>query len=196
MPFKRPTLCFVIALAGLSGDGAWAGPLEAADLPASASAAVSTVPGTRTHSSAATGSRSLDLLIDLQPRTAGLEFNERLRRENTARSPDPAAPVNPAVSRAPKSETAGGLFGGGATPLVNSRKVTHESSFDASAGRNVGAANWLADGGSAPDDQLRWLLPRELLVYVRDHREMVAVIAVILLLLIWAGSVALARRRR
>ena len=164
-------------------------------MPASASSGVSATHESRTHNPAAIGSRSLDLLIDLQPR-AGLDFNERLRRENTPRISDAAAPANAAGSRPPKSETAGGLFGGGATPLVNSRKVTNETSFDASAGRNVRAANWRDDGGaSASDSPLKWLLPRELLVYVRDNREMVAVIAVILLLLIWAGSVVLVRRR-
>lgn len=146
-------------------------------------------------------SRAVDLLIEMQPRGAGLAFTDkaRLRSRSSASvaRPQPESPTRPeppaAVTEALPA-TKAGLFGSGATPTVQSRAVTRP-------GPQSTAADTLARPGrdalSAGGETLpRWLmLPREFIAYVRENRGFVLGCIAGLLALYWVGSSLVSRRR-
>ncbi len=152
---------------------------------------------------AVTGSRTIDLLIDMQQRSAGLQFNERQRparsgeikpRAAVPQLETPAAPT--AQAPVPKVETPplppSGLFGSGATPMVQAaRTATVEprgvAGVDTSPPRRTGPTS---TGEPLP----RWLLlPREVIEYVRENRWLVLSSVAGGLLLVWGISALFAR---
>lgn len=150
-----------------------------------------------------TGSRTIDLLIDMQQRSAGLQFNERQlpagSREARARitQSTPAVqtayspPASGARSDAPPTAPSG-LFGSGATPMVQAARVATVDTrgppvLDPAPQRRAG---FLRDGEPMP----RWLqLPREIIGYVRENRWTVLSSVACGLLLIWGISALFAR---
>lgn len=149
--------------------------------------------------------RTIDLLVEMQQPTAGVQFNERagrdVSREASARklqaSPGVVSPGQIPAQR-PQDEMPqtppSGLFGSGATPAVQGRSsnvVDRPPSNDGVPAR--------ASGRSSPDvspELKRWLLwPRELVDYVRENRAFVAGCAAALLLMGWTGSLMFGRRR-
>jgi hypothetical protein len=150
-------------------------------------------------------SKTVDLLIDLQPRTAGLAFDARPRPvQRPMRLGDGERIV---LGQPAPIPSAGVLFGVGATPLPTGRGV---------AGANVepsrnGAGGLGPGGGSAgtalnrPSPSLladeahglqRWLrLPLEAIGYVRENRGFVLGLSVGLLALLGVATKVLARRR-
>lgn len=152
----------------------------------------------------ASGSGTIDLLIDMQQRSPGLQFNERQRPAGSGEiKPRPAAaavatapaavlpatpPRRPELPPTPPS----GLFGSGATPMVQSARTAN---VDA---RGPSGADLAAARRPAPSSQgeplPRWLLlPREVIVYVRDNRWLVLGSVGGGLLLIWGVSSLFAR---
>lgn len=187
-PWRRS----VSAVTLLACSAAWAAPVgnvddtPAATAPAGLAtggidAAPATVPGT---------SQTVDLLIQMQPRAAGAEFNERTRQ--AVRPIDAGArPVLPAALANHPS----GLFGAGADPAaargVETSVVPGRPAAAAvpSAGAAPRAPTVAADDGKIP-------LPTELVRFVREHREQVVIGSVVLLALLWGGSIVRSNRRR
>lgn len=66
-------------------------------------------------------SHAVDLLIELQSKSAGLDFNERARENGNAPRPvitPGAAPQQPMRAPAATTQNAAGLFGSGAVPVA------------------------------------------------------------------------------
>lgn len=154
------------------------------------------------RSAAATAdSRTIDLLVEMQQPTAGIQFNERSARGTTGDVPARAAPPAPgsalSSARQPHAEMSAtppsGLFGSGATPTVQSRS----QSLSDSPSRDAGPAR--AGGRPSPDvppEVKRWLQwPREMVEYVRENRVAVVGGTAVLLVLAWAASLMFSRRR-
>jgi len=198
--------CAAALLGLILGATAVAAPVapDAADMPQQPAASALVRPSERAGTvESANGSRSVDLLIELQNKTAGLDFNERARENgNTARSA--ALPVagataaTPAVSATPNA----GLFGSGAVPMPPPRETSaKESDFhqvqsrsnESSSGYQPGKDNAQNDDGAGGG---RVSLPREVIRWVRENRGMVAGGALLALVALWGTSVAVTQRRR
>lgn len=153
----------------------------------------------------ATGSRTIDLLIDMQQRSAGLQFNERQRPAGSGEikprvavpgTPQAAAALHPAATPGPRAEVPptppSGLFGSGATPMVQTARTANvelrgSAREEAPLPRRQGVS---AGGEPLP----RWLLlPREIIEYVRENRWLVLGSVGGGLLLIWGISALFAR---
>lgn len=138
---------------------------------------------------------TIELLIEMQPRSAGLVFNERARSRD---KPVPSAAVGPerdsTTHPSRPANDRGGLFGAGAVPAVSRGNSSSETDY-----RSIGTGRSVTDRAdrSAADGQRRAaLLPAEIIELVRDNREWVIAGAVALLSLLWVGSVALGRASR
>jgi hypothetical protein len=167
--------------------------------------------GARKHSGRGESS-TIDMLVEMQQPSAGLQFNERQRAaEGQSRPVVPPlslpqglpAPGNnigspPARAEAPPVSAAG-LFGTGATPQVQQPQPS---------ARPVAPATGFGDGAAAPATRSvtsdphsnptlsRWLaLPRELIEYVRENRGFVLGSVAAFLLAAWTGSLLVARLR-
>lgn len=189
-PLDPLRMCLAAAM--LAGGTAWSAPVGTDDpSPAAAAAtglaaggidaAPATVPGT---------AQTVDLLIQMQPRTAGAEFDERTRK--AVRPIDAGArPVVPAAATMPPSA----LFGAGADPAA-------ARGLDASAApggpaptvRTAGMPSPRAPAVAVDDGKIP--LPAELVRFVREHREQVVIGSVLLLALVWGGSIVRSNRRR
>jgi len=145
-------------------------------------------------------SRTIDLLIEMQQPTAGLQFNERTSRSESAGSGLRSTLSTPGMPQAqpqrPRFEEVqtppSGLFGSAATPAVQGRtpSVSDSPPRDGPSSRAVGRPP------SAPTELQRWLQwPREVIEYVRENRTFVVGCTALLLLMGWAGSVMFSRRR-
>lgn len=184
----RPCLAAALMACGV----AWSAPVGTDDpSPATApatglaaggiDAAPATVPGT---------AQTVDLLIQMQPRAAGAEFDERTRK--AVRPIDAGAqPVLPAAAAMPPSA----LFGAGADPAA-------ARGLDASTAPGGPAPSARMAGMPAPQarsaavDDGKVPLPAELVRFVREHREQVVIGSVLLLALVWGGSIVRSNRRR
>lgn len=174
------------------------GALETSPANAAPLGAAATRPGTRNSDT-----RTLDLLVDMQQPTAGLQFNERsgrsAARDVTAR-PAQTQPLTQAQMPAqrPQAEAPltppSGLFGSGATPAVQARTqnvMERSTSSDAIPARGSGRPS-----ADVPPEVKRWLQwPRDVVDYVRENRAFVAGCAAMLLVMAWTGSMMFSRRR-
>lgn len=140
-----------------------------------------TVPGT---------SQTVDLLIQMQPRTAGAEYDERTRQavrpiDAGARPQLPAALAN----------NPSGLFGAGADPAA-ARGVEKSVAPSRAMGtaQAAGAASHRPATGVVDDGKIP--LPAALVRFVRENREQVVIGSVVLLVLVWGGSIVRSNRRR
>ncbi len=160
-----------------------------------ATAETGRIPG---HAGAAE-SRAVDLLIEMQPRGAGLAFTDKARKRPRPgdlgdRPAQPARPQHLAtVAEAPPTSKAG-LFGSGATPMVQARVATRSDPVttapDAFASPRRGAGS--GSGEALPG----WLLlPREIIDYVRENRGFVLACVAASLAVFWAASILVSRRR-
>lgn len=144
------------------------------------------------------GSRAVDLLIQMQTRSAGLEFNERKplsdSREMRLRPVAPPDPKSTGAAENGVSSNASGLFGSGATPAVQSSRVSGgETRIDGGAAPGNVSRSPTAAGPAEPP--LWMLLPREVVEYVRDNRGFVLGSVSAFLVLLWGLSLAFSRRR-
>ncbi len=162
------------------------------------------LPDTLRATDDSSGSRTIDLLIDMQQRSAGLQFNERQRptsqgdiKPKVASVATATAPgVTTPPARSPRAEAPptppSGLFGSGATPMVQSARAATVQPGDASAAFSAPPRR---PGVSSNGEPLpRWLmLPREIIEYVRENRWLVLSSVGGGLLLIWGISSLFAR---
>jgi hypothetical protein len=183
----RPCLAAALMACGV----AWSAPVGTDDSsPATApatglaaggiDAAPATVPGT---------AQTVDLLIQMQPRAAGAEFDERTRK--AVRPIDAGArPVLPAAAMPPSA-----LFGAGADPAA-------ARGLNASTAPGGPTPSARMAGMPAPQDRAAVVddgkipLPAELVRFVREHRVQVVIGSVLLLALVWGGSIVRSNRRR
>lgn len=154
-----------------------------------------------------TGSRTIDLLIDMQQRSAGLQFNER---QAPARSGEikPRATANAATTAGVAQQAAvltpppgprvevpplprSGLFGSGATPMVQSARVATVEPPGGAAMEVAPRREGVTSSGAPLPAWL--LLPREVIEYVRENRWLVLSSVAAGLLLIWGVSSLFAR---
>lgn len=186
-------------------------------LPLAASAAPTTdVPGTaQTQAPAATSlgpagvqsgarnsdTRTIDLLMEMQQPTAGIQFNERSARgssrDGQVRTAQAAqttqSPQQRSQLEAPQTPPSG-LFGSGATPAVQtgSQNLAERATGGDSAPPRVSGR----PSSDLPPEIKRWLQwPREVASYVRENRGFVAACIATLLLMGWAASMMFSRRR-
>jgi hypothetical protein len=155
---------------------------------------------------------TIDMLVEMQQPSAGLQFNERQRAAEGLTRPVvpplslpqglPAAGNNiggtPARAEAPPVSAAG-LFGTGATPQVQQPQPAARTVTPAAAlGTDVAGPSprsVTSDPHSNPTLS-RWLaLPRELIEYVRENRGFVLGSVAAFLLAAWTGSLLVARLR-
>lgn len=147
-------------------------------------------------------SKTVDLLIDMQSKNAGLDFNERTRlRERTALTSAAQPQPQPQVTSHPS-----GLFGTTVNPGEAARERRREDGEWQSAplrGRNASHLSMSSPGdGSGQDDIAtavslrRWPAIQAAIRFVRENRELVAAGAVATLALVWGASIAMSQRRR
>lgn len=178
------------------------GEAESGDEPAAASAIGRATEVPRMGDGAGS-SRSVDILIELQKKSAGLDFSERARESgNASRVATPPAGSASSGAEHPQSATrnAAGLFGSGAVPMAAPRETsTRESEWRPTTGMPSAAGEARSGAATEPvggSGGGRWLLPREIVQWVRDNRAMVIGGAVVLLVLLWGTSVVFSQRRR
>jgi len=146
-------------------------------------------------------SRTIDLLVEMQQPTAGVQFNERTSRNGSAGAGLRSTLSTPGMPQAqpqrPQVEEVqtppSGLFGSAAMPAVQGRtpSVSDSPPRDGLSSRTVGRPS-----SAAPTELQRWLqLPREVIEYVRENRTFVVGCTALLLLMGWAGSMMFSRRR-
>lgn len=150
---------------------------------------------------------TLDLLIEMQPKTPGLTFNERSRAERAAPSvPVGAARAEPAqpgdATAATPPVTASGLFGSGAVdPAAAGRTETRATSSDSpsswqgSAPAATGSPGGGRAGSTSGDSPPVFAFTRAFVSYVRENREWFISGAVAALVLMWFASGGSGRRR-
>ena len=143
--------------------------------------------------------RTIDLLVEMQQPTAGIQFNERAPRRSTEEAlarpaaAAPARPAAPAAIEAPPTPPSG-LFGSGATPTVQPRNVAADT--PSRSAEMPGRPSSSKPGSEAPPELKRWLAwPRQVIEYIRENRTWVAGTTATLLLLGWTASVMFNRRR-
>jgi hypothetical protein len=157
--------------------------------------------------------RTIDMLVDMQQPSAGIQFNERAQRnpgtkgaqsqasQQTAQPSRALTQVNmPASPQRPKLDAPAtppsGLFGSGATPAAvqtRSQSAGDGSSASSDAGPARTANRPAAD---LPPELKRWLhWPRQIAEYVRENRAFVFGCTAVLLVMAWTGSMMFSRRR-
>ncbi len=142
------------------------------------------------------GDRNVDLLIQMQPRAAGLDLD---RGTGAATRPldagaRPSVPPASSLSSSGSSQAPqpAGLFGAGADPAAArgaAPAAVRPVDFSATTQRPAPAAS----GGTTG---MLWWLPPRWLRYLRENRETVVIVSVLALALIWGGSVVRSHRRR
>jgi hypothetical protein len=164
---------------------------------------------------APTGSKTVELLLEMQGKNPGLAAGERPKADtspsrpntppapaaNTAFGADPASPFGSAEGLRPKapasgdpeaidwSEAPASRFGGGG--LATGGSLTAGTGAPREPFRPGAQAPRATD-----EDNVIWLIPRKLIRFVRENRDMVILGSVGLLLLLWGVSSFSAARRK
>ncbi len=200
------TLCVLGAFAG-SAAAAPTDSVQSEDAAAIAGDAAGAKPAERIATpDLSSGSRTVDMLIELQGKQAGLGFSPA---ERSATRPEGAAPRSDPVGRLP--EPAGlavqraGLFGNaslpGATPSVTSPGAPRGVEWRAGPAE-TGAATATPLAGprtreaSQADDDGRISLPRAVVTWIRENRGLVIGASLVVLVAVGAASRGMAQRRR
>lgn len=188
-PFPRPIFIAALAIASL----AHAAPTtpDTAGNPTPSERGERGLPDKLRGADAATGSRTIDLLIDMQQRSAGLQFNQRPPVAVSGDIKVRQAPATAARAELPPTAPSG-LFGSGATPAVQS---TRAATVERRGGAGAESGSPRRAGATSSSEPLpRWLmLLRELIEYVRENRWLVLGSVGGGLLLIWGVSALFAR---
>jgi len=173
-------------------------PTDAGDVPdQSATAAIGRATQKTGATETAGGARAVDLLIELQSKTAGLDFDERARENGTATRPGASLATGNTVVTGGVGATpaAGGLFGSGAVPMPPPKETSSRDSDWRTPARSA-SPSYQADARSEGDaGGGRVSLPREIVQWVRDNRAMVVGVALLVLAALWGTSLAVSRRR-
>ena len=205
-PTKALATVLLLAVAGT----VQAAPLDDAELRAQPRAGVETSGSTGAIPARAAEpgkKETLDLLIEMQPKTPGLTFNERSRGERVAPSvpvgaarAEPAQPGDAAAATPPV--TASGLFGSGAVDpaaagRTETRAVTNDSPapWQGPAPAAAGTATGARSGASGGDSPPVFAFTRAFVNYVRENREWFISGAVGALIMMWFASGGSGRRR-
>ncbi len=178
-------------------------PADEGDVPdQSAAAAIGRATQKPGAAESAGGARAVDLLIELQSKTAGLDFNERARENGTAARPGATLPAlnPPAAGGVGGPQTAGGLFGSGAVPMAppkesSTREGDWRTSTRTASPSYASDTRTERDGSGGGGGGGRVSLPREVIQWVRDNRAMVVGGALFVLAALWGTSLAVSRRR-
>jgi hypothetical protein len=156
-------------------------------------------------------SKTIEMLLEMQGKNPGLAAGERPRQEmpaggRAASSPIASTPAKPFGVDDPANPFGGpGLAANkaGTTPQDSAVSWTQAptSPFGAGDLSSSGTAQReypgrpATAGSSSDEDEVRWLIPRSVVRFVRQNREMVVIGSVVVLLLLW-GATALASSRR
>lgn len=154
------------------------------------------------------GSRTVDMLIELQGKQAGLAFTaaERAAARTDTPAPRTESAGQTAGAAAPTPNRAG-LFGSGAIPVAPPRDaapttVNREAEWQpGSAQRSsadgpvAGAAPRAYESGLAHGDE-RVSMPRTVVAWIRENRALVIGVAVVVLVAVGAASMGVGQRRR
>jgi len=156
-------------------------------------------------------SQTIEMLLEMQGKNPGLEGGERPRQEmpvggRPSPSPQTATPAKPFGADDPANP-----FGGSGLVPNKARAAPRDSAvewIEAPASRFGGgvfsssgapqrdnSGRPMREGSASEDDDVRWLIPRPVVRFVRQNRELVVVGSVIVLLLLW-GATAIASGRR
>lgn len=206
--FKSASLTAVLltAFLGLAG----AAPSDEAMSEASPAAAGDTT-GARPTDRVATpdvssGSRTVDMLIELQGKQAGLAFTaaERAAARTDTPTPKTDSAAQPAGTAAPVPNRAG-LFGSGAIPVAPPRDAAPTANREAewrpgaversSTGPAAPAAARAYEFGLSHGDE-RISMPRTVVAWIRENRAIVIGVAVVVLVAVGAASMGVTQRRR
>lgn len=208
-----PPTVFVLLLLG--GPLAQAAPAttEAPGRPPVAPMAESGLPGDGPPSAETPGpSNTIDLLIDMQQRNAGVQFNARSGRlaadaatrpqaqPALTQAPPPLAmpsalpSSSPARDSVPPREPApSGLFGSGITPEVQTARATRVDAAATGATPDVAPPQRSAMAPQGDPLPAWLLLPRDIIQYVRDNRGFVLGSTAVGLLFVWGVSLLFSR---
>jgi hypothetical protein len=146
-------------------------------------------------------SRTIDLLLQVQQPTAGLQFNERKGasesgetrvRSAPATSAPPQNDLRPSRAEAPPPTPASSLFGAGATPQVQSNRQMPSPAVSSGGSTPPRRASTEPSAGELAR---LLLLPREVIDYLRENRGFVLSCVVGVLVLGWSASLLFSRRR-
>jgi hypothetical protein len=160
-------------------------------------------------------SKTIEMLLEMQGKNPGLAGGERPRQEmptgsRTLAAPAASAPANPFGVGDPANP-----FGGSGLTPDKARATPQDSAVDWSAGPSTGLGAGAGTGAfsssgapqrefsdrpaqasrSSEDDDVRWLIPRRVVNFVRENRQLVVIGSVVVLLLLW-GATAMASGRR
>lgn len=163
---------------------------------------------------APTSSKTVELLLEMQGKNPGLEGGERPKAEIPPSRPNapPAPAARPAFGADPASPF------GGTEVLRPKAAATDPEAVDWSeapgsrfSGGGLSTGSSLSTGAgaqrepfrpgtqsthSADEDDVIWLIPRKLIRFVRENRDMVVFGSVALLLLLWGVSSFTSARRK
>lgn len=145
--------------------------------------------------------RSVEMLLDMQGKSAGLDFSAGSRAlDKSAHSEGTGAAREGvgSVATTPERDPRGGLFGSGATPIPPVRAGADPAAAWRPAEGNGTGDPARASGVGAQGTQWdqRVIFPSALVAWVRENRGAVVASAIGLLALLWGGSIAMGQRRR
>jgi hypothetical protein len=153
-------------------------------------------------------SKTVELLLEMQGKNPGLAGGERPKAEMPTTRPSSGAA---SVARPAFGADAATPFGGaealrGKPPGADPETVDWSGASPSGLGGGVLSAGGLTPREpsrpgataerSADEDDGLWLIPRRLIRFVRENRDMVVLGSVGLLLLLWAVTAISARRRK
>lgn len=197
-PWVLLSMCWVF--------GAAAAPVDAADAPDTSGqpgAAIVTAPAQNNGVTDKSGSsHTVDMLIELQSKSAGLDFRERAR-ENGAPPRSIVTPGGvgaPVPGAAPAMQSQGGLFGSAAVPTPVARDTGNRDSDWRGSTRSVSSGSVEQAHETNRDEAasnarglLKW--PREVILWVRENRSLAVGGTLLLLALLWVGSLVMSHRK-
>ena len=151
------------------------------------------------------GSNAIEILVELQDKTVGLEFKDQRNRslepgaQRGARVPALAIPAGTVEDNRPKSGV-GGLYGSGAIPTAAQKRVGQEAEWRyGQAGETSAASNGARE--DSPDDadaraQAGVSKDSEVIAWVGNNPQIMVIAAVGMLVLVCGISMSRSRRAR
>jgi hypothetical protein len=156
-------------------------------------------------------SKTIEMLLEMQGKNPGLAGGERPRQEVPTGVRPASRPAAPAPSKPFGVSDPANPFGAPDLAPGKAPAAPQDTAVDWNAGPSAGLGTGGLSSGGAPqrdfpgrptraggaseDDDVRWLIPRRVVRFVRENRETVVVGSVVVLLLLW-GATAMASGRR
>jgi len=154
------------------------------------------------------GSRTVDMLVELQGQRAALALaaSERAAAPADTLGAPKAGLVANTPAAAPPSPNRAGLFGGSTAAVSPSRDAAPMASSKApwqavhtespAAGSTAGPAPRAYEPSVSRGEDGRLSLPRVVVAWIRENRNLVIGVAVMVLVAVGASSIRMAQRRR